>query len=425
LILLAIVAMAGCKTKLMPTPTIYTTGEYTLFEQLPAELQSSKIDLMYITDRAPKQNEDGTLTYTFARSASAAFGSCVVEIGEGLDWDALVAASTTAKRPKSLELHVREINEAGRFAPSPVPMVRNEAGELVDDPQAIASQRALAEEFKSEVKRRLALNRGDDVYIYVHGFNNTFEYAACVLAEFWHFGGRHGLPILYTWPAGAPGLVRGYTHDRESCEFTIWHLKQIIKALASIPEVDKINVISHSRGTDVAGSALRELLIEERGAGRVAQESLGIGHVILASPDIDLDVVRQRYSAERFFHVCERLTIYVSTKDKALGLAEWLLQAKPRLGHARPEDFSESARQQLALIGKTDIIDSRVKGDRFGHSYYHASPAVSSDIILLLRYNADAGSPQRPLKSVAPNYWVLDDERYPYVDAASAQPVTK
>ncbi len=36
--------------------------------------------------------------------------------------------------------------------------------------------------------------------------------------------------------------------------------------------------------------------------------------------------------------------------------------------------------------------------------------------MLTLRYGAEAGSPQRPLKEAAPNYWVLDDEAYPFVD---------
>jgi hypothetical protein len=46
--------------------------------------------------------------------------------------------------------------------------------------------------------------------------------------------------------------------------------------------------------------------------------------------------------------------------------------------------------------------------------HFQSNPAVSSDLILMLRYGAAAGSPQRPLKEVTPHYWVLDDEAYPY-----------
>ena len=74
LILLAVLIEGGCKTKLMPTPAIYTTGQYALFDELPETLQSSKIDVLYVTDRVPKTRKDGSLTYTFDRSPSVAFG---------------------------------------------------------------------------------------------------------------------------------------------------------------------------------------------------------------------------------------------------------------------------------------------------------------------------------------------------------------
>jgi len=45
-----------------------------------------------------------------------------------------------------------------------------------------------------------------EVFIFVHGFYNDFNDAAFTLAELWHFVGRVGIPILYTWPAGHPDL---------------------------------------------------------------------------------------------------------------------------------------------------------------------------------------------------------------------------
>ncbi len=406
---------AGCQQQLMPTPNIYVGGRYELFDQLPEELTGSTIDLLYITDRAPETRKDGSLRYGYQRSPSLAFGSVLVEIGHNIDWETLVANSTVSKRSVSLPLNVRAINERGRLIPTPLPLVEID-GELVDDPQVLAVQRELASVFFEEVDRRLALASSKNAYIFVHGFNNTFEYAASVFAEFWHFGGRAGLPILYTWPAGSPGMLQGYNHDRESGEFTIYHLNQFNRHLAMVPELEKIHIIAHSRGTDVASSALRELLIEERGAGNLLRETMKIGHVILASPDLDMEVVRQRFGAERFDTACERLTIYVSSQDKAIGLAEWLFQSKQRLGQLRPEDLTPEQRARLKEIDRVDIVDARVKTGFLGHSYYHSNPAVSSDIMLTLRYGAEAGSPQRPLKEAAPSYWVLDDEAYPFGD---------
>jgi esterase/lipase superfamily enzyme len=341
-----------------------------------------------------------------------AFGACLVEIGEHLDWETLLSASTARDRSSELALTVRSITELGRLAATPLPLVVRD-GQSIDDPASLAAQAALGDRFREEVRRRLALTPVKEAFVYVHGFHNSFNYGAGVVTEFWHFGGRLGVPILYSWPAGSRGLVKGYTHDRESGEFTILHFKQFIRALAQVPELRRIHVIAHSRGTDVAASALRELLIEERGAGRSARETFRIGQVLLASPDLDIDVVSQRFEGERFFRVAEHVTVYVSAHDRAIGVADWLHRSERRLGQLRVEELTDEQRARLAQVGGIDIIDARVKGGLLGHSYFQSSPAVSSDLILALRYGAAAGSPQRPLKEAAPRYWVLDDEEYP------------
>ena len=100
-----------------------------------------------------------------------------------------------------------------------------------------------------------------------YGYNNTFEDGTFVIAELWHFLGRQGVPILYTWPAGFFCRLRGYNHDRESGEFTVFHLKQFLRIVASTPGLEQLHLVAHSRGTDVLTTALRELFIETWAAG--------------------------------------------------------------------------------------------------------------------------------------------------------------
>jgi esterase/lipase superfamily enzyme len=109
-------------------------------------------------------------------------------------------------------------------------------------------------------------------------------------------------------------------------------------------------------------------------------------------------------------------TVYVSPKDTAIGLSEAFNRSKRRLGRLDVEDIKPAHRQRLADVDKVDIVEARVKADAFGHSYYHANPAVSSDLLLLIRYGAEPGSPERPLREIIPNYWLLDDEAYPFVE---------
>jgi esterase/lipase superfamily enzyme len=414
---LVLAALGGCQTKLMPTPNLYVYADENPWAELPPELKSTTVDLFYYTDREPIEHKDGSIEYGYGRSWSLAYGSVKVEIGKNATWEELVAASRTHKRKGSWPLKVTSITEMGRFPKSPLPLIERD-GEIIVDPDAGAKIREAQSGSHGEIRRRLALTPTKEVFIYVHGFNNTFEYAAFVFAELWHFAGRRGVPILYSWPAASPGLLRGYTHDRESGQFSVHHLKRTIEELAKIPEIEKINVISHSRGTDVAATALRELLIRARAAGLDPRQEYRIRTVVFASPDLDFDVISQRFSAVRFFEITERLTVYVSKHDQAIGLADWLYASRERLGKVRPEDLDPYARAFLAhAAGVTDVVDANVKTSGLGHNYYHSNPAVSSDLILAVWGDAAVGSPQRPLTEIIPGYWAIDEQDYPFLGA--------
>src|SRR5207253_9395082 len=157
------------------------------------------------------------------------------------------------------------------------------------------------------------------------------------IGQLWHFLGRQGVPVAYSWPAGHGGLLRGYNYDRESSEFTVYHLKEMLRFLASCPEVQHINLIAHSRGTDVAASALRELHLEFSGGGKSTREELKLNTLILAAPDLDLDVVIQRLVTARVGRVPARFALYVCAKDEALGISNWLFSGMTRLGKIKSD----------------------------------------------------------------------------------------
>jgi esterase/lipase superfamily enzyme len=235
-----------------------------------------------------------------------------------------------------------------------------------------------------------------------------------LIAELWHFLGRQGVPILYTWPAGSGSGLRGYTHDRESGEFTIFHLKQFLRLLAAMPELEELNLIAHSRGTEVLTSALRELYIETRAAGHDFRTVYRIKNVVLAAADLDLEVVTQRVAAEYVGLGTERTTLYVSPVDKALFFSDLLFMGLRRIGQVRPEDLTDAERQHLERVARTQIIDARVPTGFIGHAYFYRHPAVSSDLVLLLRYQLEPGSPGRPLHKRGENFWQITPD-YPGV----------
>ena len=225
--------------------------------------------------------------------------------------------------------------------------------------------------------------------------------------------GRIGVPIIYSWPAGHPGLF-GYTYDRESSEFTTLHFREVLNALAGFDSVRKINIVAHSRGTDVAVTALRELTIAARAQGLDPIKEYKIHNFVLAAPDLDLQVAAQRIIGEHLAWSAERFTIYTSPADKAIGWSKKLFASpKGRIGNLEVEGLTEQMKETMEFgnanlsvinfMSSTDKSDS--DADSFGHSYFRNAPTVSSDLILMLRDDLDPGSPGRPLESLGHKFW--------------------
>lgn len=410
----------GCssKTYLMPTPTIYTHADWNPFEDVPESLQGDTVSVLYITDRTIKEKKQSTdpFDYGHGRSRSIAFGEANVTMGQEQSWDAIVEASRAEKRRRDLELRMSAPTELGRFGMMPPHLVITDAQMAsgqgpTPDPADVEAGRL----FQQELSARLARSPKKHVFIYVHGFNNTFENAVLTTAELWHFLGREGVPVCYTWPAGV-GVLRAYEYTVASTEFTISHLKRMLRMIAANPDVERIHILAHSRGTAVLTDTIRELHIELRSTTD-SQQALKLGTVILAAADIDLDVAISRNATERIGRAAERSALYIHDKDGALGFSQWLFGGMRRLGNADPTIFSEEELETLRRSVRFQLIDARVKkAGGFGHAYFHANPAVSSDVVLLMRYGLAPGEQHgRPLGVSDAGLWAVDDE-YPGTD---------
>lgn len=397
----------GCSQKLMPTPNMYLNSDVNPFADVPAPLQTSDIDVLFVTDRAETKDKNGKTDFTHGRSRSLAFGSYIVGVGKNVSWPDLVADSRTQKRKNSLNLYRKEIRVLGRLDETPTPMIMVN-GVPTEDPAAKENREHLRDEFCTEISRRLALTPSKkEVAVFIHGFNNSIDDAAFTIGEVWHFAGRVGIPIAYTWPAG-----KSYAADYESCQFTIFHLKQFLRGLASCPGVEKIHIVAHSRGTDVTTTALRELNIEYKSAGKNSGAELKLGNLVLCAADLDIDVVGQRIGAERLHLMAERTTVYTSQSDRALGAAANLIfKSSDRLGHINAADLTPQQRKSLSMFPQLQIIDAQVKSDMIGHAYFHTNPAVSSDLILVLRDNKSPGIESgRPMAHRDDGFWEIRDD---------------
>ncbi len=430
--LLMLVFVSACQEKFIVTP--YVARNEAAARQLRSidpSLQTPEIPVIYVTDRERLKTADGSVRYGSGRSVSLGFGEAKVALSPEPTWDELVQISSTGERSQDYSVRVSSVTELGRLSPF-ADFLQPSQGRLIRKPEAYEMFTTQVEAFHKVLRTWLARTDRKEVVIFIHGFANQFDDAVVRLAQAWHMGGRVGVPIVYTWPAGIGGLL-GYAYDRESGEFTIVHLKQLLYALATCPEVEKVHIISHSRGTDVAFTTLREINAELRGLtgvsfftplapergvpmpadgslpGKMPWELLKLETWILAAPDLDMQVFNQRFFGENLVRGANRIVIYFSAEDKALDWARWLFNSRRRLGELHVEDIPPDALAKLAQVGQIQAINAKVSGFST-HSYIMQHPAAMSDLLLLLRDGAPPGSPQRPLSPACEGVWLLDND---------------
>ena len=168
---------------------------------------------------------------------------------------------------------------------------------------------------------------GRDVLLYVHGYRETFSSSAINAAQLSEGIKFRGATALFTWPSAASTFDYGY--DRESALWSRDAFEDLLKALAESPSGGSVHIVAHSMGTLLTLETLRML----RASGGEAAMAR-IGAVVLAAPDVDLDLFTR--SVERLGPDAQKITVISSTNDRALALSG-RLAGSARAGAAERE----------------------------------------------------------------------------------------
>lgn len=161
------------------------------------------------------------------------------------------------------------------------------------------------------------------VLVFTHGYNTQFDEAVVRLAQIVDDTGYAGLPILFSWPSR--GGLRDYGYDKDSANFSRDAMAELLARLARDPGIAGVDIFAHSMGNWLTMETLRQLSI----AGD--QKTLGrLGTIVLAAPDIDMDVFRTQIA--RLRPLTARIVLYASRDDYALDLSRRLFGGKIRAG---------------------------------------------------------------------------------------------
>ena len=201
--------------------------------------------------------------------------------------------------------------------------------------------------------------------VFVHGFNNRYENSVYRFAQIVHDSGTDAAPLLFTWPSR--GSVFAYGYDKESTNYSRTALEAILTAAGEEKSIREVTILAHSMGTWLTVESLRQMAIRN---GRVAPK---ITDVILAAPDLDIDVFRQQLvdmGPDR-----PKFTIFVSRDDRALSVSRRISGNVARLGQVDIDD--PVVRGQLEAEGITVLDLSKLRvNDRLNHSKFAESPEM-------------------------------------------------
>jgi esterase/lipase superfamily enzyme len=203
------------------------------------------------------------------------------------------------------------------------------------------------------------------VLVFIHGYNNRFEDAVFSYAQFVHDSGAPVIPTLFTWPSR--GQLLGYGYDRESANYSRDALEEILRRLDRNPAVTQITVMAHSMGNGLALETLSQMEIR---SGRLPSK---IDTVIMAAPDVDVDVFRTQMKS--LMNAGPQYILLASQDDLALSVSRRVWGSSVRLGAV--DAAAEPYRSELEAAGLMVVDLTEAEGGGLNHAKYASVPGIA------------------------------------------------
>jgi esterase/lipase superfamily enzyme len=245
---------------------------------------------------------------------------------------------------------------------------------VVRDEEYLDGDKAFVQALNAQLATRPKGSR--EVLLFIHGFNTMFAEGLYRLAQIAHDAKTPGVPVLFTW--ASRGKVTAYLYDMNSATAARDELAHTLR-LVLASNAEKVNVLAHSMGNWVTVETLRQIKM----SGNLDHASK-LGYVVLAAPDIDLDVFKSQL---RSFGKLQRPFYVVLAKDdKALWLSGTMAGGVTRVG-------DDPRVAELAKLGATVIDLTDVAADDSAH---HAKFDELATIAPELRSTLAHGTAQKP-----------------------------
>lgn len=247
-----------------------------------------------------------------------------------------------------------------------------------------------AERFFERLEARVAATRTRSAFVYVHGYNTSFNEAlrrAAQLTTDWS-DIYDGIPVVFSWPS-AEG-PEWYVADRGRAENAAGQLARLLQSLAARKDISRIHILAHSMGNRVVIRALN-------GECDVTPSTMRkLDVYAAAAPDVD----RPKFlcAVEQLRTSIRRIVLYASSLDLPMLLGRLLNFKEPLAGQGG---------SHVLLADGLDTIDATlVDTGILGHSYFGDDPDILRDVARLFAKKAPRVGLQ-PATVNAKNYWIM------------------
>ncbi|CAM5766002.1 hypothetical protein LMIY3S_01673 [Labrys miyagiensis] len=202
------------------------------------------------------------------------------------------------------------------------------------------------------------------VLLFIHGYNTLFAEGLYRFTQVVHDARGSAVPVFFSW--ASRGKTLDYVYDNNSATIARDGLERTIRLLAA-SDADEINVVAHSMGTWVTVEAFRQIKISG-----LLPPGGKIGTVVLAAPDIDIDVFKSEM--QRIGKPKKPFLIILSKDDRALGLSRFIAGDKDRLG-------ASGDAAELTALGAVVVDLSDLKADdSTNHSKFAQIAEIAPDL---------------------------------------------
>jgi esterase/lipase superfamily enzyme len=244
-------------------------------------------------------------------------------------------------------------------------------------------------DYFAQLAQSITRARNRSAFVFVHGYNVSFEDAARRTAQMSYDLGYNGVPVFFSWPSQS--AISAYTVDEQNIEWAEAGLKSFLGDLLARSGPAEVILVAHSMGNRGLTRAMAALLAQDPALASKVKE------IILAAPDIDAEVFKETI-APALIAAQRPITLYASSKDLAL-TASKDVHGYPRAGDAGPG---------LVVIPGIETVDaSLVDTSLLGHSYIGDSRTVITDMtaLVLQGTRAEKRAGLRMINGSAGRYW--------------------